>query len=152
MVDPTVLNISANFTSDQVLGQIREAQKDGLVDQLVLDLGTSKKTILDDKDVEDALIDMIVQTWIDGRNWKSIRLDFASPGFVEQGTKQEDRWNALEQKAKQQTTRLGRSIQRRLDLDETQIRVDGDIHTDVDPNCDCKYTGVAIISFPQVSH
>jgi hypothetical protein len=145
--------IGADLTSDQVLERIRLVRMDGSIDQLILDLGTSKKmTILDNKMVEDALIEMLVQSWMDGRKWKLIRLDFASQGFVEQGSKQEGYWDALEQKARQQISRLGRTIQRRLDLDgDTQIRVDGDIHTDVDPDCNCKYTGIAIISFPQVS-
>jgi hypothetical protein len=143
--------IAADVSADQAVGQIRHLCNDSAVVQLVLDLGTSKNTILDSKDVEDGLTDVIVKSWLDGRRWKSIQLNFSSPGFVEQGSKQEDRWYALEQKAKQQTSRLGRNLQRRLDLDETQIRVDGDVHTDVDPNCDCHYKGVAIISFPEVS-
>lgn len=152
MTGEEAFQISADATADQAIAQLRQAGKDDTVLQLRLDLGSSKKTILDNKDVEDALVDMVVTSWSDGRRkWKSIQLDFASPGFVEQYSKEEDRWYALEEKAKRHTSRLGRAIQRKLDLDETQIRVDGDVHTDVDPNCDCKYTGVAIISFPEVS-
>ena len=93
-----------------------------------------------------------------GNEWQALKRlhDAGVPtmtgvAFVEQGSKKEDKWYELEQTAKTQTSRLGRSLQRKLDLDETQIRIDGDVHTEVNPNCDCKYSGVAVISFPQVS-
>ncbi|KAG7371868.1 hypothetical protein IV203_018010 [Nitzschia inconspicua] len=146
---------SVDMSPDQVMEQIRQAAAGSstttdpttAATQLILDLGCSKKTMLDSKEVEEALITMIVQTWSEGRKWKSVQINFGSDGFVEQDSKEEDRWHSLEEKAKQQTSRLGRNLQRRLDLDETQIRLDGDIHTEVDPNCNCKYTGMAVISF-----
>jgi hypothetical protein len=144
--------IGADLSADQVLQKIRQAGDDATVVRLQLDLGTSTKILLEDERVAGALIEMIVQSWTkQGRQWKTIQLDFTSAGYLEQDSKEEDRWLRLEKKAKEQTSRLGRQLQRRLALDETQIRVDGDVHTEVDVSCDCKYTGVAIISFPKVS-
>jgi hypothetical protein len=141
--------IEAGLSPDEVIQKIQEARS-SIMTKFVLDLGTTKKTVLEVDAVEEAIVDMVVSTHSNGK-WKSIQLEFSSPGFVKQGSKQEDRWYEFEQKAKQHTSRLGRSIQRQLDLDETQIRVDGDVHTEVNPNCDCKYSGVAIISFPKLN-
>ena len=143
------MRIEADLSADEVIQRIQQAGGDSSTTKLILDLGTSRKTVLDDDAVEQALAELLYCTF-SKRKWKSVTLEFASPGFVEQGSKKEDKWYELEQNAKQQTSRLGRSIQRKLDLDETQIRVDGDVRTEVNPNCDCKYSGVAIISFPQV--
>ena len=144
------IRIEAGLSANEVIQRVEQAGGNTSTTKLILDLGTSKKTVLDNDAVEQALVELLYCTF-STRKWKSITLEFSSPGFVEQGSKQEDKWYALEQNCKQQTSRLGRGIQRKLDLDETQIRVDGDVHTEVNPNCDCKYSGVAIISFPQVS-
>ena len=145
------VRIEAGLSVDGVIQRMEQAGGNNSVTKLILDLGTSsKKTILDDDAVTQALVELLYCTF-SKRSWQSITLEFSSPGFVEQGSKKEDKWYELEQKSKTQTSRLGRSLQRKLDLDETQIRIDGDVHTEVNPNCDCKYSGVAVISFPQVS-
>jgi hypothetical protein len=84
------------------------------------------------------------------RKWKALTIKFSSPGFVEQYSKKEDRWNKLETKCKQQTTKVARKIQSSLELTEEEIRIDGDIHEEIDANSDIKYTGVATISFLKV--
>jgi hypothetical protein len=42
---------------------------------------------------------------------------------------------------------VARKIQASLELTEEEIRIDGDIHEEIDANSDIKYNGVATISF-----
>lgn len=108
----------------------------------------------DDDRIQRAVEALVVSTYHDqGRKqWKRLILEFSTPPSraIRLGTKDESRWFKLERRVKEQTTKFATQLQRKLKLDETQIRVDGTIKSNIQPNGDFINCGAAIISFPTV--
>jgi hypothetical protein len=147
----TTMHIDGSkLSAEEVLRKIQEATNDASVDTVTFNLGHDYKLLTLDVDaVPQALVQLVVSTY-GSRRWKKLQFDFSSPGYVEQYSKKEDRWKRLETKCKQHVTRLARHIQTQLDLTETEMRIDGDIHEDVDVSSHVHYTGKATVSFLKV--
>ena len=80
--------------------------------------------------------------------WKFVQLEFDSgPTPIPPDSKRERRWLKLQTKIQLRIHSMARSIQQKLDLDETQIRVDGNMKQDINPYGDIIHRGTAIIHF-----
>jgi hypothetical protein len=109
----------------------------------------------EDDRVQRALEGMVVTTYkTEGRRWKRLVLEFSTPPGKAVGlhSKDESRWFKLERHVKEQTSKFATRLQRKLDLDETEIRVDGNVRSDIQPTGNFVNHGVAVISFPKVRH
>jgi hypothetical protein len=108
----------------------------------------------DDDRIQRALEWMIVSTHQDQgrRRLKRIVLEFSTPPgrAICLDSRDESNWYKLERRVKEQTTKFATRLQRKLNFNETQIRVDGNIRSDIQPTGDFVNHGAAIISFPYV--
>lgn len=90
-------------------------------------------------------------TQSNAKHLKKIQLEFDSgPTPIPQDSKRERKWLKLQHQVQKRTHDMARNIQRKLDLDETEIRVDGHVKQEMRPTGDILHRGVAVISFPKV--